>query len=142
MVLVLYQLAGLTAELPSIHGICQRFPPCIYFDTKDMLAKDFFFHWLSTCSATSKSLSLQRCQVADAAFHRASGQSSLGGVKGSKQTLHQAQHNDVSKNAPWKWDNTHPAEQAQPSALGLMEKLGCGMQKGFTRLTAKKGNLS
>lgn len=42
MVLVLYQLAGLTAELPSIHGICQRFPPCIYFDTKDMLAKDFF----------------------------------------------------------------------------------------------------
>lgn len=83
----------------------------------------FFFSWLSTCSATSKSLNLQRCQVADAALLRASGQSSLGAVQSSKQTLQQAQHEDVPKIAPWKWDITLSLQSLCPGGHG--EIVGC-----------------
>lgn len=86
-------------------GFANIFLPVFILTGKIRLQRTCF-SWLSTCSATSTSLSLQRCQVADAAAHRASGQSSLGAVQRSKQTLHQAQREDVPKNAPLKWDNS------------------------------------
>lgn len=45
-------------------------------------------------------------------------------AQSSEQTLQQAQHKDVSKKCTLEMGyNTQPAEQAQASALGLMEKL-------------------
>lgn len=68
------------------------------------------FSLLSTCSATSKSLSAEmsgntcsftQSQWAEQPAAPESEPEHLDGVQSSKQ----AQHEDLSQNAPWKWHN-------------------------------------